>query len=138
MLGRLDHIGLAVHDLEAAIALYVDRFGGQLEEREESPDLQVAFVRLGDSTLELMAPRRPGTVIARFLERRGEGLHHLAYEVSDAGEAIRELKARGAAPIDESPRAGARQSQIAFFHPKSAAGVLVEIVQPTAPAEVGQ
>ena len=134
MLQRLHHIGVAVLEMEAALRTYVDLLGGCVLEREESPDLEIVFVRLGDATLELMAPRRPGTVLERFLERRGEGLHHLAYAVEQADGALAALSGRGLQPLDRSPRPGSGGSRIAFFHPRSAHGVLLEIVEP-APAK---
>jgi methylmalonyl-CoA/ethylmalonyl-CoA epimerase len=131
MLTKIEHVALAVADLEAAIRLYKDVWGLPLEHREtvEEQGVEEAMFRLGDSYLQLMAPLGPDTVIGKFIEKRGEGLHHIAYEVDDIESALAELKKTGAHLIDETPRPGSRNTRVAFVHPKENRGVLVELVE---------
>jgi methylmalonyl-CoA epimerase len=132
MLGAIDHIGVAVEDLDAAIALYRDRLGMPLVHRETVTEQGVEAVLLdvGDSHVELLAPLGPDTAVGKFLERRGPGLHHVAYRVADVEQALGSLAAAGMRLIDERPRTGIRGSRVAFVHPGSTDGVLTEIVQP--------
>jgi methylmalonyl-CoA/ethylmalonyl-CoA epimerase len=134
MFGALDHVGVAVSDLEAAISLYEDSFGMRLAHRETVTEQGVEAVLLdvGDSHVELLAPTGPDTPVGRFMASRGEGLHHVAYRVGDIDTALGELRERGVRLIDEQPRTGIRQSRVAFLHPKSTGGVLTEIVEPAA------
>ena len=131
MLGAVDHVGVAVEDLDAAIALYRDRLGMALVHRETVADQGVEAVLLdvGDSHVELLAPLGPDTGVGRFLARRGPGLHHIAYRVPDVAETLSALSGAGLRLIDEQPRAGIRGSRVAFVHPASTGGVLTEIVQ---------
>lgn len=124
---RIDHLGIAVPSLEAAIAAY-EALGFEVEGRHEVPSEQVrvAFLPVGESRLELLEPTDPGSVIGRFLERRS-GLHHVCVLVDDLDAALAELRARGARLVGEAPRLGAGGCRVAFVHPTSAAGVLLEL-----------
>ena len=128
---RLDHVGIAVADLADALAFYRDGLGLEVEavEEVESQRVRAHFVRAGAATFELLEATAPDSPIARFIERRGPGLHHITLEVDDIRAALASLKARGARLIDESPRPGAEGALVAFIHPSSAHGVLVELEQ---------
>lgn len=128
---RLDHVGIAVHDLEDALRLYTTVFGGRLAHREDlaADAVRVAFIEAGGIFLELLAPLDEAGPLARFLQSRGEGLHHLAFEVPDIARALREAQAAGQRPVDAHPRRGTRGRLIAFLHPSGARGVLIELVQ---------
>jgi methylmalonyl-CoA epimerase len=127
----IDHVGLAVADLDAATAFYQRLLGVPPSHREEVPPdgVTAVFFDLGPSSLELLGSTREDSSVARFLERRGEGLHHLAYRVSDIEAELASWRGRGAELIDEHPRQGARGRLVAFIHPKSAGGVLTELCQ---------
>ncbi len=131
MLSKIEHIALAVSDLEAAIAHYTQIWGLSLEHREtvEDQGVEEAMFRLGDSYLQLLAPLSPESPVGRFIRRSGEGLHHIAYEVDDIEQALKDLKQSGLSLIDEQPRTGSRGTKIAFVHPKGNLGLLVELVQ---------
>lgn len=135
MLRKIEHVALAVSDLEAAIAHYTHVWGLALEHREvvEDQGVEEAMLRLGDSYLQLIAPLSPETTVGRFIEKRGEGLHHIAYEVGDVEAALRVLRESGVDLIDEQPRQGSRGTRVAFVHPRSNRGVLVELVEPRGP-----
>jgi methylmalonyl-CoA/ethylmalonyl-CoA epimerase len=128
----LNHVGIAVHSLDDQRPFYEGTLGAQFEGLEEVPSQKVraAFYRIGDVRLELLQPTDPSSPIAKFLENRGEGLHHLAFTVENLQERIDELKAEGLRMIDDVPRPGAHHMQIAFVHPKSTHGVLTELCQP--------
>jgi methylmalonyl-CoA/ethylmalonyl-CoA epimerase len=132
--GSIDHIGIAVADLDAAIALHRDTYGMPLVHREvvETQGVEAVLFDVGDSHLELLAPLGPDTPVGRFLSERGPGLHHVAYRVDDVAAALGGLRAAGLRLIDEAPRPGIRGSQVAFLHPSAAGGVLTELVQPAA------
>jgi methylmalonyl-CoA/ethylmalonyl-CoA epimerase len=132
MLSTIDHIGVAVEDLDAAIALYRDALGMPLVHRETVTDQGVEAVLLdvGDSHVELLSPLGPDTAVGKFLARRGAGLHHVAYRVESIDDTLAALRAAGLRLIDAEPRVGIRGSQVAFVHPASTGGVLTEIVQP--------
>jgi methylmalonyl-CoA epimerase len=127
----LDHIGIAVADLPAAERLYTEALGGRVIAREDlaGDGVRVAFVELGGALLELLAPAGAGGPLSRFLASRGEGLHHLAFEVADLEAALRGAAADGMRLVDAGPRAGTRGRLIAFLHPSAARGVLVELIQ---------
>lgn len=135
MLRKIEHVALAVSDLEAAIAHYTSVWGLALEHREvvEDQGVEEAMLRLGDSYLQLIAPLSPETTVGRFIEKRGEGLHHIAYEVGDVEDALGALRESGVDLIDEQPREGSRGTRVAFVNPKSNRGVLVELVEPRGP-----
>lgn len=132
MLERIDHIGIAVEDLDAAIEAYRDRLAMELVHRElvESQGVEAVLLDVGEGHVELMRPLGPETPVGRFVERKGYGMHHVAYAVADIDAALRDAVAAGIEPIDKEPRTGIRQSRIAFLHPKGTAGVLTELVQP--------
>ena len=134
MLGAIDHVGVAVEDVDAALALYRDSLGMPLVHREtiESQGVDAALLDCGDGHIEVLAPLGPDTPVGKFLARRGPGLHHVAYRVQDVAEALNALSAAGIRLIDETPRTGIRGSRVAFLHPTSTGGVLTEIVQPAA------
>jgi methylmalonyl-CoA/ethylmalonyl-CoA epimerase len=129
---RIDHVGVAVAELEPALELYRDRFELVEAHREvvEAQGVEAILLDTGENHVELLAPLGPDTVVARFLERNGPGLHHLAYQVTDIERTLAALKDAGLELIDEQPRAGIRGSRVAFLHPRSTAGVLTEIVEP--------
>ncbi len=131
MKATLDHIGIAVGDLSQALAFYRDALGLEVEPPEEvaSQRVRAHFVPVGEAALELLEPTAPDSPIAKFIEKRGPGVHHVTLRVDDIREALARLKARGIRLIDESPRAGAEGALIAFVHPASTHGVLVELKQ---------
>jgi len=128
---RIHHVGIAVSDLDQSIELYRSVFGAELLDRmaNENEGLEAAFMRMGDSEVELMAPTRVDSPVGKFVARRGPGLHHVAYAVTDLGKAIEEVRAAGLELIDAEPRMGMHGARIAFIHPKSAVGVLTELVE---------
>jgi methylmalonyl-CoA/ethylmalonyl-CoA epimerase len=128
----IDHIGVAVEDLDAAVTLYRDRFGMAEEHREtvEEQGVDAVLLEIGEGHVELLAPLAPDTAVGRFLERHGPGLHHVAYRTGDIDAALEAVRAAGVRLIDEQPRTGIRGSRVAFLHPKSTGGVLTELVQP--------
>jgi methylmalonyl-CoA epimerase len=132
VLSRIDHIGVAVAELEPALELYRDALSLDLVHREVVADQGVEAVLLdvGENHVELLAPLSEDTPIGKFLARQGPGLHHVAYQVGDIEATLRALEAAGMQLIDEHPRTGIRGSRVAFVHPRSTGGVLTEIVQP--------
>ena len=132
MLGRIDHVGVAVEDLEGAIALYEGTFGMPLAHREtvEAQGVEAALLDVGDGHVELLKPLGPDTPVGKFVAKRGGGLHHVAYAVADIDAALEELKNRGVELIDSEPRVGIRSSRVAFIHPRSTGSVLTELVEP--------
>jgi methylmalonyl-CoA/ethylmalonyl-CoA epimerase len=131
MLKKINHIGIAVNSLDASIPFYRDNLGMSFKGTEEVVEqkVKVAFLQVGESKIELLEPTSPESPIAKFLEKNGPGIHHLAYEVDDITAAIAKLLAEGARMIDEQPRQGAHGAKIAFIHPKSSGGVLTELCQ---------
>ncbi len=132
MFGLIDHVGIAVDDLDRALALYADSFEMALAHRETVTEQGVEAVLLdvGESHVELLRPLGPETPVGRYLSRKGPGLHHVAYRVTDIEATLAQLAADGMALIDTEPRTGIRMSRVAFVHPKATGGVLTEIVQP--------
>jgi methylmalonyl-CoA/ethylmalonyl-CoA epimerase len=130
--GEIDHIGIAVGDLDGAVALYRDRFGMREQHREtvEEQGVHAVLLEIGDAHVELISPIGPEGGVARFLERNGDGMHHVAYRTDDIDTTLERLVASGIRMIDEEPRVGIQGSRVAFAHPKSTGGVLTEIVQP--------
>lgn len=131
LLRRVDHIGIAVHDLDAAVAFYRDNFGILDWERISLPErhMMVAVCRVGECSLELIAPTSGEAAFARFLNERGEGVHHIAYEVDDVEAALRTVEGRGIRLVDAHGRPGIHDTCVAFLHPKATMGVLTELVQ---------
>jgi methylmalonyl-CoA/ethylmalonyl-CoA epimerase len=128
----INHIGIAVRSIEAQRPFYEGTLGAIFEGVEEVVDqkVRVGFFRVGDVRLELLEPSDPSSTIATFLEKKGEGLHHVAYTVDDIESRIAELKQTGVRMIDDSPRPGAHHTRIAFVHPKSSCGILTELCEP--------
>ena len=131
MLGKIEHVALAVADLDAAVEHYENVWGLTVSHRERVEDqgVEEAMLPLGESFLQLLGPTSPDTTVGKFVARRGEGLHHIAYEVDDLEAALAELKSKGVPLIDEAPRRGGRGHMVAFVHPKGNHGLLVELIQ---------
>ncbi|HEU0172323.1 MAG TPA: methylmalonyl-CoA epimerase [Acidimicrobiales bacterium] len=131
LLTEIDHVAIAVNDLEAAIAYYRDTFGAEVDHREvvESDGVEEALLKVADSYVQLLTPIRDDSPVAKYLERKGEGLHHIGYRVDDCAAALDAVKAQGGRVIDEAPRPGSRGTTVAFVHPKTAFGTLIELVQ---------
>ena len=132
MFDRIDHVGVAVSDLDAAIDLYRDDFGMELAHREvvESQGVEAVLLDVGDGHVELLRPLQPETAVGKFLERRGPGLHHVAYATDDIEATLARVKEAGMRLIDSEPRPGIRDSRVAFLHPGATGGVLTELVEP--------
>lgn len=132
MFGKIDHIGVAVEDIEAAIGLYEQSFEMELAHREtvESQGVEAVLLDVGDGHVELLAPLGPETAVGKFLARKGPGLHHVAYAVEDIDATLKQVAAAGIELIDSEARTGIRDSRVAFLHPRSTGGVLTEIVEP--------
>ena len=128
---KLDHIGLATRELEEGLALWRDILGLQVDGTEEIQEqgVRVAMLPIGDTHVELLEPLSPESPVGRFLSKRGPGIHHLAVEVEDINASLADLKRRGARLIDETPRVGARGCLVAFVHPATTNGILLELVQ---------
>ena len=128
---KIAHIGIAVYNIEDSLSFYKDLLGLTLEniEEVESEQVKVAFLKIGESRIELLEPISKESPIAKFLERKGEGIHHIALEVNDIEKRLHQLKTEGIRLINEQPKEGSNNSQIAFLHPKSTNGVLVELCQ---------
>lgn len=131
MFDRVDHVGIAVRDLDAAISFYEQAFGVKLEHREtvEEHGVEEAMFRVGESWIQLLRPLGPDTPVGKYIDKRGEGVHHVGYGVSDLKATLEHLKGEGMTLIDAEPRPGSRGTMVAFVHPKSVGGVLVELVQ---------
>ena len=132
MFGRIDHIGVAVDDLEAAIELHTRAYGMEVVHREtvEAQGVEAVLLDVGENHVELLAPLSAETPVGRFLAKRGPGLHHVAYQVADIDAALASLRESGVRMIDEEPRVGIRRSRVAFLHPGASGGVLTELVEP--------
>ena len=130
-LEAIDHVGIAVADLETAVETYRRTLGIEpaYRERVDSQGVEEVLFAVGGSFIQLLGALGPDTPVGRFLERHGPGVHHVAYRVPDAAAALEELRGRGARLVDETPRPGSRGTTIAFVHPASLEGVLVELVQ---------
>jgi methylmalonyl-CoA/ethylmalonyl-CoA epimerase len=131
---RIDHIGVAVEQIDEALELYRDSFELDVAHREvvEEQGVEAVLLDVGENHVELLAPLAPDTPVGKFLAKQGPGLHHVAYQVTDIEATLQALKQAGLRLIDEQPRAGIRGSRVAFMHPRASAGVLTEIVQPAA------
>ncbi len=132
MFGRIDHIGVAVEDIEAAIELYGAGFSMPVAHREtvEDQGVEAVLLDVGEGHVELLRPLGPETAVGKFIERKGPGLHHVAYAVGDIDKTLERLVEEGLELIDSKPRVGIRESRVAFLHPRSTGGVLTEIVEP--------
>ena len=131
ILTEIDHVAIAVHDLEAAITYYQNAFGATVDHREvvESDGVEEALLKVAESYIQLLTPTRPDSPVAKALEKRGEGLHHIGYRVDNCAEALAAMIAAGATPLDKAPRPGSRGTTVAFIHPKGSFGTLIELVQ---------
>src|ERR1700731_4508439 len=131
LLTDIDHVAIAVRDIEAAIAWYRDVLGAVVVHREdvESDAVHEALISVSDSFIQLITPTSDDSTVAKFLERHGEGLHHVGYRVTNCAEALAALKSTGARLIDEVPRRGSRETTIAFVHPQASFGTLIELVE---------
>ena len=130
MIRKIAHIGVAVKNVQEVEKLYSQVLGLPITGREVSPDNKVSFIPLGDTAVELLESVEPDGAIARHIEKRGEGIHHIALEVDNIEKTLEELKAKGLALIDRKPRRGAHDAKIAFLHPKGTHGVLLELCEP--------
>jgi methylmalonyl-CoA epimerase len=131
ILSEIDHIAIAVKDLEGAIDYYKRAFGAEVDHREivESDGVEEALLKVAESYIQLLTPTRPDSPVAKAIEKRGEGLHHIGYRVADCGAALNAMLAAGATAIDKAPRPGSRGTTVAFIHPKGSFGTLIELVQ---------
>ncbi|MBN2333349.1 MAG: methylmalonyl-CoA epimerase [Deltaproteobacteria bacterium] len=131
MLEKIDHIGIAVHDIEESSRFYRDMLGLEAHGVEEVPSqkVKVAFFKIGETNIELVMPTSEDSPVAKFLATKGEGIHHVCYASSNIEEDVQSLMEKGTRMIDESPRPGAHGARVAFIHPKSSRGVLTEISQ---------
>jgi len=131
VLTEIDHVAIAVNDLEAAIEYYRDTFGCQVDHREvvEKDGVEEALLKVADSYVQLLTPVRDDSPVAKYLEKKGEGIHHVGYRVADCAAALEQVKTQGHKVIDETPRPGSRGTTVAFVHPKEAFGTLIELVQ---------
>jgi methylmalonyl-CoA epimerase len=128
---EIDHVAIAVNDLPAAIAWYEEAFGATVDHQEvvESDGVEEALLKVADSYIQLLTPTREDSPVAKYLAKNGEGLHHVGYRVADCAAALASVKASGGRVIDEAPRPGSRGTTVAFVHPKTSFGTLIELVQ---------
>jgi methylmalonyl-CoA epimerase len=131
MLTEIDHVAIAVNDLDAAIEYYRNAYGVEVEHREvvESDGVEEALLKVADSYVQLLSPVRDDSPVAKYLANKGEGLHHIGYRVDDCAAALAAMVAAGATAIDQAPRPGSRGTTVAFVHPKGSFGTLIELVQ---------
>lgn len=131
LLTEIDHVAIAVNDLDAAIAWYAENFGATVEHREivESDGVAEALLRVADSYIQLLTPTREDSPVAKYLAKKGEGLHHVGYRVANVAHALDALRASGSRLIDDAPRPGSRGTTVAFVHPKTSFGTLIELVE---------
>jgi methylmalonyl-CoA/ethylmalonyl-CoA epimerase len=131
LLTEIDHVAIAVHDLDAAIEWYREAFGAVVAHREvvQSDGVEEALLAVAESYVQLLTPTRDDSPVAKYLEKRGEGIHHIGYRVDDCGAALESIKRLGGKVLDEAPRPGSRGTTVAFVHPKTSFGTLIELVQ---------
>ena len=131
LLTNIDHVAIAVYDIDAAVAYYDDTFGCTITHREriDSDGVEEVLIRVADSYIQLVTPTRDDSPVAKFLAKRGEGIHHVGYRVTSVAQALEQVKAQGHQVIDEVPRPGSRGTTVAFVHPKTAFGTLIELVE---------
>lgn len=127
---RIAHLGVAVNNLDEALNLFTNGLPLAVTHTEEYQGMKIGFIPVGDSSIELLQDTSGSSAIRKFLDKNGEGIHHIAFEVDDINEAVQELKAKGIRLVDETPRQGAHGMSIAFMHPKSTHGILMELCQP--------
>lgn len=128
---EIDHVAIAVNDLEAAIKYYANVFGAEVDHREvvESDGVEEALLKVAESYVQLLTPTRDDSPVAKYLANKGEGLHHIGYRVTDCAAALQAVKDAGGRVIDDAPRPGSRGTTVAFVHPKAIFGTLIELVQ---------
>jgi methylmalonyl-CoA/ethylmalonyl-CoA epimerase len=131
VLTEIDHVGIAVRDLDAAVAWYQQMFGADVAHREriESDGVDEALIKVADSYIQLLRPYADTSPLAKYMERNGEGIHHVGYRVADCAQVLESVKDQGARVVDEHPRTGSRGTTVAFLHPKTSFGTLIELVQ---------
>jgi len=131
LLTEIDHVAIAVNDLGSAVDFYRETFGALVEHREvvDSDGVEEVLLKVAESYIQLLTPTRDDSPVAKYLEKKGEGLHHIAYRVSDCGAALQAVKDQGGRVIDEAPRPGSRGTTVAFIHPKTSFGTLIELVE---------
>lgn len=131
LLTEIDHVAIAVHDLEAAVDYYRNAFGAEVHHREvvERDGVEEALIKVAESYIQLTTATRADSAIAKYLDKRGEGIHHVGYRVDDCAAALAAMVEAGATPIDHEPRPGSRGTTVAFVHPKGSFGTLIELVQ---------
>jgi methylmalonyl-CoA epimerase len=127
----IDHVGIAVRDLDAAVAWYKEMFGAEVHHREriESDGVDEALIKVADSYIQLLQPYTDTSPLAKYMEKNGEGLHHVGYRVDDCDRVLESVKEKGARVVDEHPRTGSRGTTVAFLHPKTSFGTLIELVE---------
>ena len=131
MLTDIDHVGIAVRDLDATVAWYEQMFGATVAHREriESDGVDEALIKVADSYIQLLTPYTDTSPLAKYMEKNGEGIHHIGYRVDDCDQVLEHVKSEGARVVDEHPRTGSRGTTVAFLHPKTAQGTLIELVE---------
>ena len=131
VLTEIDHVGMAVHDIEATVSWYERMFGATVAHREriESDGVEEALIKVADSYLQILTPYADTSPLKKWMDRNGEGIHHVGYRVSSTEEVLEHCKSEGARVVDEHPRTGSRGTTVAFLHPKSSFGALIELVQ---------
>ena len=131
VLTEIDHVAIAVRDLNAAVEYYRATYGVEVDHREvvERDGVEEALLRIADSYVQLLTPIRDDSPVAKWMEKRGEGIHHIGYRVDNCAAALERVKAQGHQVIDEAPRPGSRGTTVAFIHPKTAFGTLIELVE---------
>jgi methylmalonyl-CoA epimerase len=131
MLTEIDHVAIAVRDLDEAVSYYQKVFGATVTHREvvESDGVEEALLQVAQSYVQLLTPTRDDSPVAKYLDKKGEGLHHVGYRVADCGAALQSVKDAGGQVIDQAPRPGSRGTTVAFVHPKGAFGTLIELVE---------
>jgi len=127
---KIAHIGVAVKNIEEAEKFYSEVLSLRIHDREQSREIKASFIPVGDTAIELLQSTTPEGILAKFIEKRGEGIHHIAYQVDNIEKALEDLKVKGVGLIDEKPRRGAHNSKVAFLNPRSTYGVLIELVEP--------
>ncbi|PIV23070.1 MAG: methylmalonyl-CoA epimerase [Deltaproteobacteria bacterium CG03_land_8_20_14_0_80_45_14] len=135
MIKKIDHIGIAVKDVESAIVYFEERFGFDTDYQVKLRGFHAAFLPTRETPIELIQDLSPDGVIAKFIEKRGEGVHHIAFEVEDIQSALETFRSQGIRTLDEKPREGAHESLVAFLHPKDTYGILIELVEYRKPSD---
>ncbi len=130
MIKKIAHIGVAVKNIEEAEKFYEEVLSLKIHDREQLGEIKASFIPVGDTAIELLQSTSPEGVISKFIEKRGEGVHHIAYQVENIDQALADLKTKGIPLIDQQARRGAHHSRVAFLNPKDTYGILIELVEP--------